>query len=74
MQVRSEQAQFYTGRRVPAKHRPCWVALHFLYYNFGRVHKTLRVTRQWNLGLRIMSGALKKLRPWQVNYGNTLDT
>jgi len=22
----------------------CAVALHFMYYNFGRIHKTLRVT------------------------------
>jgi hypothetical protein len=27
------------------------VALHFLYYNFGRVHKTLRVTPAMEAGL-----------------------
>ena len=27
------------------------VALHFLYYNFGRVHKTLRVTPAMEAGI-----------------------
>jgi hypothetical protein len=27
------------------------VALHFLYYNFGRVHKTLRVTPAMEAGV-----------------------
>jgi hypothetical protein len=29
----------------------CAVALHFMYYNFGRVHKTLRVTPAMQAGL-----------------------
>jgi hypothetical protein len=27
------------------------VAIHFLYYNFGRIHKTLRVTPAMQVGL-----------------------
>jgi hypothetical protein len=35
------------------------VALYFMYYNFGRVHQTLRVTRQqWKLAFWITSGRL----------------
>ena len=29
----------------------CAVALHFMYYNFGRVHKTLRVTPAMQAGV-----------------------
>jgi hypothetical protein len=38
------------------------VALYFMYYNFGRVHRTLRVTPAMEAGLasRIMSGRSKK--------------
>jgi hypothetical protein len=35
------------------------VALHFMHYNFVRVHKTLRVTPPWKQGLRITFGLLK---------------
>jgi len=29
----------------------CAVALHFMYYNFGRVHKTLRATPAMQAGI-----------------------
>ena len=29
----------------------CAVALHFMYYNFGRIHKTLRVTPAMEAGI-----------------------
>jgi hypothetical protein len=42
------------------------VALHFMWYNFGRVHKTLRITPRWPLGCPITSGHWKKGPPWQT--------
>ena len=36
------------------------VALYFMYYNFGRVHQTLRVTPAMEAGFPITSGALRK--------------
>jgi hypothetical protein len=36
------------------------VALYFMYYNFGRVHQTLRVTPAMEAAFRITSGALTK--------------
>ena len=36
------------------------VALHYMHYNFARVHKTLRVTPAMEAGLRIMYGASRK--------------
>ena len=30
------------------------VAIHFLYHNFARIRKTLRVTRQWPLASPVM--------------------
>jgi len=36
------------------------VALHFMHYNFARVHKTLRVHQPWKRGVRIIFGHLKK--------------
>ena len=38
------------------------IALHYMYYNFARIHKTLRVTRQWKRRLRTTSGRWRKLR------------
>jgi hypothetical protein len=35
------------------------VALHFAYYNFARVHQTLRVRQQWKLASRITFGRLR---------------
>ena len=32
------------------------VAIHHMYYNFWRVHQTLRVTPQWRLASRITFG------------------
>lgn len=32
------------------------VSLHFVYYNFARIHQTLRVHLQWKLAFRIMYG------------------
>ena len=29
----------------------CVVALHFMYYNFGRIHKTLRVSPAMDAGI-----------------------
>ncbi len=43
------------------------VALHFLYCNFGPVHKTLRVIQRWKLDLPIMSGRSKKLLSLEHN-------
>jgi len=40
------------------------VSLHFLHYNFARIHKTLRVTPAMEAGLAIMCGRWKRLRPW----------
>ena len=34
-------------------------ALYFMYYNFGRVRQTLRVTRRWRRVSRITCGALE---------------
>lgn len=38
------------------------IALHFMHYNFARIHKTLRVTPAMEAGLSITFGASKKLR------------
>jgi hypothetical protein len=38
------------------------VALCFMYYSFGRVHQTLRVTPPMEVGVRIMSGASLRLQ------------
>jgi len=32
------------------------IALHYMNYNFCRIHKTLRVTLQWSLASRIACG------------------
>jgi hypothetical protein len=37
------------------------VALHFMHYNFSRVHQILRVTPAMEAGVRSMSGALSLL-------------
>jgi hypothetical protein len=37
------------------------VSLYFMYYNFGRVHQTLRVTPAMEAGSLTMSGASRKL-------------
>jgi IS1 family transposase len=37
------------------------VALHYMHYNFARVHQTLRVTPAMEAGFQIMSGRWKKL-------------
>ena len=37
------------------------VALHFMYYNFGRIHKTLRVTPAMAAGISDTFGVWKKL-------------
>lgn len=37
------------------------IALYFMYYNFCRVHQTLRVTPTMEAGFRIMFGASRKL-------------
>jgi hypothetical protein len=42
------------------------VALYFMYYNFGRVHHTLRVTRPMKRACRITSGASRKLSACSV--------
>ena len=48
------------------------VALHFMYYNFVRIHKTLRVTpamaakvtdRLWEIG-----DIVKVLKEWEANH------
>jgi hypothetical protein len=33
------------------EHHAAMVAIHFLYYNFGRIHKTLRVTPAMAAGI-----------------------
>jgi hypothetical protein len=38
------------------------VPLHFMYYNFGRIHKTLRITRRRLRASRITYGRWKKSR------------
>jgi hypothetical protein len=37
------------------------VALHFMYYNFCRIHQSLRVTPAMEAGLAIMLGRLRRL-------------
>jgi hypothetical protein len=37
------------------------VSLYLMYYNFGRVHQTLRVTPAMEAGSLTMSGASRKL-------------
>jgi IS1 family transposase len=36
------------------------VALHFMHYNFARIHKSLRVTPRWRPGWRTTSGAWRR--------------
>src|SRR3989442_4640089 len=40
------------------------IALHYMHYNFGRIHKTLRVSPRWRRGLLIMFGRSTKLGSW----------
>ena len=42
------------------------ISLHYMYYNFARIHKTLRVTPAMEAGSRITSGRWKKLRLFQT--------
>lgn len=37
------------------------VAIHFLYYNFGRIHKTLRVTPAMSAGLNDHGWSLEEI-------------
>jgi len=39
------------GFSKKAQNLECAVALHFMYYNFGRVHKSLRVTPAMEAGI-----------------------
>ena len=39
----------------------CAVALHFMYYNFGRIHKTLRVTPAMEAGIANHMWALEEI-------------
>jgi len=38
------------------------VSLHFMHYNFARIHKTLRVRRRWPQGSASTFGLWKRLR------------
>ena len=40
------------------------VALHFIHYNFARIHKTLRITPAMAAGLPTTFGRMKRLRRW----------
>jgi hypothetical protein len=42
------------------KNHSAAIALYFMYYNFGRVHQTLRVTQRWKVASRITHGASSK--------------
>ena len=42
------------------------IALHFMHYNFCRIHKTLRVTPAMEGGFLTTFGSLKNLRDWQI--------
>lgn len=44
------------------KGSPFATAMYFMYYNFGRIHKTLRVTPAMKAGVRITFGVWKRLR------------
>jgi hypothetical protein len=44
-----QQLYGFYARSVNARKRE--VAIHFLYYNFGRIHKTLRVTPAMAAGI-----------------------
>lgn len=37
------------------------VALHFMYYNFGRIHKTLRITPAMAAGMSDHVGSLEEI-------------
>lgn len=41
------------------------VALHFMYYNFARIHQTLRVTPTMDASMSIMCGSWKKSQVWR---------
>ena len=42
------------------------VAIDAVYYNFGRIHKTLRITPAMPLGYQITFGRLRRSRCWQT--------
>jgi hypothetical protein len=44
-----------------AENHAAMVAIHFLYYNFGRIHKTLRVTPAMQAGLADHVWSLEEL-------------
>jgi hypothetical protein len=48
------------------------LALYFMYYPFGRVHQTLRVTPAMEAGLADMSGPSKKSSPSSGQPENVL--
>ena len=43
--------QFYHVRHDVCQAHRDWVALHFMHYNFCRIHKTIRVTPAMEAGL-----------------------
>jgi hypothetical protein len=44
------------------------VALHFMYYNFGRIHKTLRVTPAMEAGITDHVWSLEEIAALTENY------
>jgi hypothetical protein len=42
------------------------VAIHAVYYNFARIHKTLRITPRWPLAYGITFGVLRKSYCWRA--------
>jgi len=49
------------------------VSRHFMYHNFARIHRTLRVTLRWKLVFQIMFVLWKKLQLWQINLREALN-
>lgn len=48
------------------------VCLHFIFYNFGRIHKTLRVTPAMEAGISDHVWSLKEIAALAVQYDNIL--
>jgi hypothetical protein len=56
------RAPQYFSKKV--ENHACAVALHYMFYNFAKIHKTLRVTPE----LPITFGRWKRLRSWRTNW------
>jgi hypothetical protein len=48
------------------------VSLHFMYYNFAKVHQSLALLPQWKLELRIIFGQFKILQSYRISQPERL--